>query len=76
MKQAESSQHRYELRKARDEKFVALMEEDVADVVNRPEHEKVLPSLFIHKIKCGETVDPCRSKARFFPLGCCDPWKA
>ena len=75
MAQAERSKFKNELSQARDEEHAALLEEDVADVVDRPLDAKVLPSMFVHKVKRGEHGEPVRFKARFVPLGCCDPWK-
>jgi hypothetical protein len=75
-REARASPEWAEWRKAQDEEFQALIEENVADVVDRPLDAVVLPSKFVFKTKRDEEGNIERYKARFVPLGCCDPWKA
>ena len=74
--EARTSHEQEEWRKAEQEEFQALMDEGVADVVDRPQDAVVLPSKFVYKTKRDEQGKCERRKARFVPLGCCDPWKA
>ena len=75
-KEARSSHMREEWCKAMDEEYEALIDANVADVVDRPADKPVLPSKFVYKTKRDEIGATARYKARFVPLGCCDPWKA
>jgi hypothetical protein len=74
-KEARSGPNREKWLAAEKEEFTALMEEDVAELVDRPHDATVLPSKFVYKTKTTENGDVARHKARFVPLGCCDPWK-
>jgi hypothetical protein len=75
-RKARASPESAEWRKAEEEEYQAIIDEDVADVVDRPLDAPVLPGKFTYKTKRDENGDCVRHKARFVPLGCCDPCKA
>ena len=75
-KEARASSNWDRWRAAQDEEYKALIDESVADVVDRPTDAPVLPSKFVYRTKRNEHGECVRFKARFVPLGCCDPWKA
>ena len=73
--EARSCINQAEWRQTEQEEFQALIDEDVADVVDRPTDASVLPRKFVYKTKRDEKRNFVRLN-RFVPLGCSDPWKS